>query len=506
MNIAFSICAPSRRELAFRWAKRAAIAGGVAGLAFLLGIGLVTRTFPELEAPQTLRLRGELRAGSAGEPGDLASYAKLEERLFARLHAKAYRTLPDPSKVFDRYVTGSPSDPGRFSTNWNRTRVVVPDGHRGAALLLHGLSDSPYSLRSIGQLYLRHGIAVIWLRLPGHGTVPSALTRVRWKDWVAATELGMARASELAGSGPLHVVGYSNGGLLALYATLERLEDGRRRIPGRVILLSPSIGIPGIARFARWIRLIDWLPPFHKAQWQEVHQEIDPHKYSSFPFNASYQCWKGTREVHGLLLRLRRSGLLTKMPPILAFQSVTDNTVTATAVKDRLFDLLPENGSELVLFDVNRKRSLARFFSPEIASLAPWELERRDRRYAVDLVTNCSPETVAVEERIFGPGGRSAPPVPAGLSWPPHVYSLSHVAIPFPPDDPIYGDGTGPHADTALPLGSLALKGESGQLQIPQSILYRLRFNPFFGIVEGHLETLMPIPVEKPAPVRGQDH
>ncbi len=491
MGSATPAAEPRWRVLGLRWAKRAAAGGAVAVTAFLLGIGLVTRTFPDLDAPQTVRLRGELRAGSAGAPTDLAAYMAAENRLFAELHARVYHTVTDPSQVFDRYVEGSPSDPGRFPVDWNRTRVVVPENHRGAVLLLHGLSDSPYSLRSVGQLYLRNGFAVIWLRLPGHGTVPSALTHVRWKDWVAATRLGMSRTAELAAGGPLHVVGYSNGGLLALYGTLERLREGGRRVPDRIVLLSPSIGIPAIARFARWVKLIDWLPPFRKAQWQEVHREIDPHKYSSFPFNASYQCWAGTQKVHTLLLKLRAERRLDRMPPVLAFQSATDATVIATAVEDRLFDLLPPNGSELVLFDVNRTRSLARFFSRKVHSLSGWRLGDPSRSYGLDLVTNRSPGTMEVVERIYGPGEATPFVLETGLSWPPHVYSLSHVALPFPPEDPIYGDGTGPGADHALPLGSLTLKGESGQLQIPQSLLYRLRYNPFFAVVRNHIEAIL---------------
>ena len=459
-------------------------------VAFLLGVGLVTRTFPDLEKPQTVQLHSELHAGPTA-PDDFKGYLALEDRLFAELKSKVYHTLPDATQIFDRYVTGSPSDPARWKIDWDRSRVVIPASHRGAALLLHGLSDSPYSLRTVGDLYLEHGFAVVWLRLPGHGTVPSALTRVRWKDWVTATELAMQRATTLAGNDPLHVIGYSNGGLLALDATLHRLEEPGSRVPDRVVLLSPAIGIPGIARFARWVKLIDWLPPFRKAQWQEVHQEIDPYKYSSFPFNASYQCWVGTQRVQNLLMKIRKQKKLRRMPSVLAFQSVADATVVATAVKNRLFDLLPANGSELVLFDVNRKRSLRRFFSPKVGTLSPWNLDQNDRTYTIDLVTNRSPDTLEVVERIQEPGQGTSRVEETGLSWPEHVYSLSHVAVPFPPDDPIYGDGTAPGADPALPLGSLELKGESGQLQIPQSLLYRLRYNPFFGVVRRHIEKII---------------
>jgi len=500
-----SVASRPGRAIALRWTRRIVVGIAVVMAAFLLGVGLVTWNFPDLGPPQTVVLRGEFRAGAAGAPEDLTGYMRLEDRLFAQLHEKVYRSVADPSSIFDRYVKGSPSDPDRQEIDWNRTRITVPSDHHGAALLLHGLSDSPYSLRRVGELYLRHGFAVVWLRLPGHGTVPSALTRVRWKDWVGAVNLGMASATRLAGDGPLHVVGYSNGGLLAVFTSLKRLQDGKR-VPDRVVLLSPSIAIPGIARLARWVQLIDWLPPFRKAQWQEIHREIDPHKYSSFPFNASFQCWKGTQELHHLLLRLEKDGKLDGIPPVLAFQSVADSTIVATGVRTGLFDHLPANGSELVLFDVNRTRSLARFFAPKLASLAAWGLDTAGRRYTVDLVTNRSPETVEIVERTFGMDGMLLSTGETGLSWPPHVYSLSHVAIPFPPDDPIYGNGQGPHADTALPLGSLELKGESGQLQIPQSILYRLRYNPFFDVVQRHLEAVIPAAAEQPVMGHGEDH
>lgn len=47
---------------------------------------------------------------------------------------------------------------------------------------------------------------------------------------------------------------------------------------------------------------------------------------------------------------------LAQLPPILAFQSVMDSTVSTRAVVSGLFDQLPANGSELVVFDINQSR------------------------------------------------------------------------------------------------------------------------------------------------------
>ncbi len=59
------------------------------------------------------------------------------------------------------------------------------------------------------------------------------------------------------------------------------------------------------------------------------------------------------------------------------------------------------------------------------------------------LVTNVDANSKQVAARRWGPGG-----VPLGTdeldaAWPTGVYSLSHLAIPFSPDDPVYGLQTG---------------------------------------------------------------
>lgn len=82
--------------------------------------------------------------------------------------------------------------------------------------------------------------------------------------------------------------------------------------------------------------------------------------------------------------------------------------------------------------------------------------------------------------------------VPTGLRWPGGVYSLSHVAIPFPPDDPVYGRGPIDPTEGPVRLGSLFAKGEKKVLHISADDLLRMRYNPFFGYmaerVEGWIE------------------
>ena len=166
--------------------------------------------------------------------------------------------------------------------------MLEPDGTpAGAVVFLHGLTDSPYSLRHIARRYREHGYVSIAIRLPAHGTVPGALTGVEWQDWMAATRLAVREARRRIGpSLPLHMIGFSNGGALALKYALDALEDPRLTRPDRLVLIAPMIGITRFARFVGLAGLPALLPAFAKAAWLSVVPEFNPFKYNSFPVNG----------------------------------------------------------------------------------------------------------------------------------------------------------------------------------------------------------------------------
>ena len=85
-----------------------------------------------------------------------------------------------------------------------------------------------------------------------------------------------------------------------------------------------------------------------------------------------------------------------------------------------------------------------------------------------------------LRERAAGEG--SATTTELGLSWPDDVYSLSHIALPFSPDDPLYGDD--PRSENpGIRLGRLALHGENNTLSIPPTMMTRQRWNPFHSFM-----------------------
>ena len=61
---------------------------------------------------------------------------------------------PEDQVAANRHFEGSPIYPGHFATDWNRSYILEPEGTPvGAVVFLHGLTDSPYSLRHIARLY-----------------------------------------------------------------------------------------------------------------------------------------------------------------------------------------------------------------------------------------------------------------------------------------------------------------------------------------------------------------
>ena len=59
------------------------------------------------------------------------------------------------------------------------------DKKRIGVLLVHGFTGSPASMRPWGEYLHQRGYTVTVPLLPGHGTTPHDLNRVKWQEWPA---------------------------------------------------------------------------------------------------------------------------------------------------------------------------------------------------------------------------------------------------------------------------------------------------------------------------------
>jgi carboxylesterase len=106
---------------------------------------------------------------------------------------------------------------------------VLPDaepfsaaGGPHGALVLHGFTGNPQSMRGLAQAFAATGYTVELPRLPGHGTSVADMATTRWSDWSAAAD----KAYEgLAGRCQTVVVaGLSMGGTLAVWLATRHPE------------------------------------------------------------------------------------------------------------------------------------------------------------------------------------------------------------------------------------------------------------------------------------------
>jgi len=465
------------------------------GLLVLVGAGGVVfawtrfaQGLPDLQGWHLHAPKSEFQASDAKAGYTFADYLKQEDKVFAELDTMIKNDWsPKVVGRFSRYKIDSVCNPEKIlDRNWNRTFVSEAKNPVGGALLIHGLSDAPYSLRTLAEKLVAANYTVVCLRVPGHGTSPKALAESSWHDWAAATRLAMADLRKrISKELPVIAVGYSNGGALCVNDVCEGLLKGDTSArPSALVLISPMIGISPMAEFTELYPAVSWLTGEKKLSWSNIEPEIDPFKYSSWPVNAGLQAFRVTRHLEASIATLAADGRMKDFPPVLVVQSAADATVIAYRMIDVLMDRLPPGRGELILFDINHASWLEGLTDDSFETYIRPRLKRSDLPFALTLVTNRkidSPDPVA---RTLIGGNITETDI--GVPWPVGNFSLSHVALPIPPDDPVYG-GRETESQKKLPLGTLALRGERGILAISSGLMMRMRFNPFYAWTEAEI-------------------
>ena len=172
------------------------------------------------------------------------------------------------------------------------------------ALLIHGLSDSPYFYRDIAPILFRQGYNVLAIRTTAHGTDKSHLASVSRKRWYEDMKYGMDEAKKLGDE--IILAGMSLGGALVLREALVNSE-----VKG-LLLFSAAFKIP--KAFNNACRLESFIKrPFIKILGRIAGQDTSDYQArKEFGVDVRYQGIhnNGTCELIKLneeILRLARS-------------------------------------------------------------------------------------------------------------------------------------------------------------------------------------------------------
>lgn len=107
------------------------------------------------------------------------------------------------------------------------------DGGPHGALVLHGFTGNPTSMRPLAERFAAAGLAVELPRLPGHGTTVEDMATTSWDDWSAAAEDAFGRLASRVER--VVVAGLSMGGTLAVWLATRHPE-----IAG-LVLVNPAV-------------------------------------------------------------------------------------------------------------------------------------------------------------------------------------------------------------------------------------------------------------------------
>ena len=202
----------------------------------------------------------------------------------------------------------------------------------------------------------------------------------------------------------------------------------------------PAIGISPFAVLTNVISGLAFIPGFEKSRWIDVFPEYDPYKYNSFPVNAANQIHTLTGVLRDALDDAGRRGRLAAMPRVVVFQSIVDSTITAARGRPRLARALAARRSRARRVRREPDRRHARVDRCRTARGSRDDSQLDESAVSPDAGRRAAARILA---RLPPIRAKPAPPRSArtelGLEWPNTVFSLGHVSLPFPADDPVYG-------------------------------------------------------------------
>ncbi len=305
--------------------------------------------------------------------------------------------------------------------------------YRRGILLVHGLTDSPYFMRYLGEFFQAQGFRVMAILLPGHGTQAGDLLNVTWRDWADSVAFGV---DQLDGEvEQIYLAGFSVGGALSIRQSLLDI-----RVRG-LWLFSPALKVTSRAAFANFHKLYSWIIP--SAKWVDIKPDNDIYKYESLTKNAVYQTYL---LIKNLTAQLK---VHTIKIPVFTAASVDDVTVDSSAAIQFMASASNPN-SRLVLYGNNLEKQPKNFPSEK------WEW-----------MNSAFPQK--------------------------KILSSAHTAIVLPPEDTHYGaDGSYSNChhyfshdmgkyNTCLKNSGEVAQGEITPENLQVGVMKRLMFNPNFA-------------------------
>lgn len=404
--------------------------------------------------------QGLLRFTSAHhhQPFDYQSLQPFNEYLdYAYQHiqqANPRATLPCPvlTQTYQQLVAQGSRQPNPTISDIIAPFELTLPHSKKVALLVHGLTDSPFTYHDLAQVYLQQGYTVRTILLPGHGTAASALQAVSVKQWQLAVQYAIKRA--VMDFDEVILGGYSTGATLIIdYVTKPALSPKIKAL----MLFSP-----GSEPHNKQGWMAKWLDALPFVDWIDKDADVDFAKYESFPLRAAAASYTAMSRIS--INNLKKRPALTL--PIFSVISDIDTTIDTRATIKLLSALHKRNSPYYKQLD-----TLVLYGDPAIL-----------------------PASFADDYRVLNPQCNSQLCA--------EIYGVSHIAIVNAPQNPHYGN-TATYRNCssfiddqqhykACKTTTNPVLGERSAKNLQRfPTLQRLTYNPFFAELTQQMSTFI---------------
>ncbi|MBH0073119.1 alpha/beta fold hydrolase [Pseudoalteromonas sp. NZS127] len=321
-----------------------------------------------------------------------------------------------------------------------------------AVLLVHGLTDSPFTYHDLAQVYYQQGYTVRTILLPGHGSAASALQDVDLQQWQQAVRYAIERTAQ--DFDEVILGGYSTGAALLIdYAITQALSS---KITALMLFSPGSEPHNKQGWMAKWLDLIPFL------NWIDKDADVDFAKYESFPLNAA----AASHDAMSLVSIKNLSKRPALALPIFSVISDIDATIDSHAT--------------LKLLNALHNTNLSRYKKLDTLVL-----------YGSSTIL---PPNFAADYRVLNPQCASE----ACLK----IHGISHIAIVNSPQNPHYGINAS-YRNCGSFIGGEKLYKTCKTTKTPQfgertaanlkqyPTLQRLTYNPFFPELKKQISTFI---------------
>jgi carboxylesterase len=183
------------------------------------------------------------------------------------------------------------------------------DGNQVGIMMLHGFTATTAEVRPLSHILHGHGFTVAGGLLPGHGTQPSDLNKVSWRDWVREAEQLYLELRENYET--VIIGGESTGGLVCL-----RVAEMYPEITA-VLTYAPALKINSSAMDRMFLFLASPFIPFINKQPSD--DDLAWQGYTVNPLKGVNQLLKLQRVVRQDLHKIHQ--------PVLIVHGKLDETI-----------------------------------------------------------------------------------------------------------------------------------------------------------------------------------